>query len=124
MIRRAIEPTLLSQLAKYPKPSAARVVQVTEKAFRYASDMRAIGRLDCVLAGERLNPAEILRHAAALERRKSLCGQTQPVRHRHADSPRAKIESQDSPRHRESLVLILSEYYTRGAWAGVTEGGS
>jgi hypothetical protein len=46
VIRRSMEDTLLSQLARFPKPGAGRVVQVAEKAFRYASDMRAIKRLE------------------------------------------------------------------------------
>src|SRR5439155_24638294 len=54
VIRRAMEPTLLSQLAKYARPGAPRFVQVAEKVFRYTSDMRAIRRL------ERLDPSRVV----------------------------------------------------------------
>jgi hypothetical protein len=50
VIRRSMQETLLSQLAKYARPDAPRFVQIAEKVFRYVSDMRAIRRLERLAA--------------------------------------------------------------------------
>jgi hypothetical protein len=45
VIRRSMEETLLSQLAKYPRHDVGRTRQIVEKVYRYVSDIRAMERL-------------------------------------------------------------------------------
>jgi hypothetical protein len=51
IITRSRQDVLTSQMRLYPRPGATRGVQVFEKSFRYASDMKAIRRL-CRRASE------------------------------------------------------------------------
>jgi hypothetical protein len=45
VITRDVRDTLASQLRMYPRTGAKRLVQVAEKAYRYASDMKALDQL-------------------------------------------------------------------------------